>query len=185
MSELTLGGGKATWDSRWSKPSPKYINGVYRSNGMVFIGKTPASEKDYDTLKAIMRGKPYRIDILTVGGLWDAAWTTYADLLARTPPEHMMGGFGSAIYMMQKMFEGVRITENPIWLHGTDEDGVHTMDKIVPPNYGAYHMVHVGDGYMDAYEGAEPDSQADKYIGDKDIFFDDENGWYAVEKMDK
>ncbi len=146
--------------------------------GWVFIGKEAADQNDYDDLLAFVEGvdEPYNYDRLSIQGRWHPRWTYANAIILRIEPEDMMGGLGSNTYRMQKMHTGVKLTEERIWLNWYDEDGNQVMEKVVPPNKGAYHQ----DNNQMIWEGPMPGSQADKYIGDNKIFFDEKNGWYAV-----
>ena len=130
------------------------------------MDKREPTQEDYDNLKAGMDnvGAPsYTVDELTLQGRYHANWTTQEDVLNGTPPEQMDGGFGSNIYEMQNLTPGGLIADDEIWIHG--EGG--TMDKMMPPNSGLYYV----DDLQLAHCGAEPGSAADKYVGDKDLYF--------------
>ena len=171
MSGLTLGGPEGL---RWSNPSPVYVGGQYRSDGMLFIGYGPVTINDLKELDEYMNGKSYGIDQRTLVGRWAENWTTYGDVLSQTKPEHMMGGKGSTPYMMQKVGAGVSFTDEPIW--HTDINGYFV--KAVPQAFGegAYHTIFT-DGYGDNFEGPMPGSQAEELL-QGNYHFDPVDGVY-------
>jgi hypothetical protein len=125
------------------------------------------TEDDYDALAIGMKNvgvTKYDVDDLSLVGRYHADWTTAEDVEDRTPPEQMDGGLGSNIYEMQNLTPGGKIAEKKIWIHGDDD----SMTKMIPPNSGLYHV----DNHQVARAGAEPDSPADKYVGDKELHFD-------------
>ena len=170
----------ATPGSSWSNPSPVYHQGEYHLGaGWVFIGRERANDDDYTALEAFMNGKPYDVDGLATCGRYDRDWTTANDELVGTPPEHMLGGYGSSTYQMQLLYPGVQLTTDAIWLHGTNTEGDPTLEKVVPPNMGAYYL----DDNQMARAGAEPGSHADKYIGEEGIiYFARLRGMYDVKQ---
>jgi len=52
------------------------------------------------------------------------------------------------------------------------------LEKVVPPNMGAYYL----DDNQMARAGAEPGTHADEYIGDKYIYFARLHGMYDVKQ---
>ncbi len=172
MSDLSLGGPGGL---NWSNPSPVYILGEYRSNGMLFYGVHPVTVADFEALNAYMNGNPYSVDRRTLKGRYHPDWKTYGDVVSRSDPKFRSGGLGSDIYELQKVGSGVQFRTDPMWY--TNKQGVFV--NGVPGDIGEYHGIEDG-GYMDYFEGPEPGSPAAEILGDGAYFWDIDNGWYAV-----
>ena len=170
MSDLSLGGGI----SKWSQPSPVYINGEYVTGGMVWMGNQRVTLDDIQLLKNEM-GDSVKIDRGSLVGLYHWAWTS---LWTRYSSGQSAGGVGSEPYELQHVGEGqgAQFTKEPIWYVDCSGEFVNG----IPPEAGCYHMVMVGGGYMDAVEGPEPGSPADKARGNGTFYWDDERKLYDV-----
>lgn len=171
MSDLGLGG---VGPDNWSNPSPVYINGGYVTGGMVWIGKQAVTIDDIRALQDAY-GKNVKIDMGSLVGLYDWSWTS---LFTRHSTGQPMGGVGSTAYENQHVGEsqGAVFAKKAIWY--TDCSG--ELVKGIPPEAGCYHLVMVGGGYMDAYEGPEKGSPADKVRGSGEFYWDEERKLYDV-----
>ncbi len=155
----------------WSNPSPVYRNGKYVTNGMVWVGLQQATEGDIEALKEATGGIA-DVDEASLVGRYHPDWSSNASL--EKPRNARMGGLGSETYQLQKVGEGVRFSDEPMWLR---RGGEMVYDS---PIDGAYHVAKVGVTYTENRDGPEPGSEADVYLGDGEFYFDHKNGWWDV-----
>ena len=157
--------------ANWSYPSPVYHDGKYQSGGMVWMGDQPATEADKQALRVYYTGEGEpAFDELSLVGLFDPEWSCFRHTVK--PTRHPQGGLRSFAYEHQKVGRGVKFTDHAIFHF--NEEGRHVHD--IPPNHGAYHTGVNGD----AYAGPEPDSEAERILGDGLYFWNVKRNWYEV-----
>ena len=180
MSDLQNG---QTVPEGWGYPSPVYVNGEYRTGGMIWLGKEKATEADIQALKASL-GEDVFIDQGTLCGTYTWHWIQFSDkvaLLQGIQPSRM-GGLGSHVYEYQHVGGGDGCTfrkesEGDMWYTNTAGDLVYS---IPPDNAGAYYWVDMGDNYRDAHEGVEQGSAADDALGRGEFYWDEARRLYNV-----
>jgi len=181
MSELTTGG---SLPPNWGYPSPVYVGGEYRTDGMIWMGKERATEADIEALNEAV-GATAGVDDGTLVGIYSPLWITFADKVAflqGNPPTSRMGGLGSQNYENQLVGESDgalfrKPTDGDMWYTTTEGNLVY---GIPPDNAGCYHNVYVGDGYYDPTEGVAQGSAADKILGRGEFYWDEKRRLYDV-----
>ena len=144
--------------------------------GMVWWGTGPATAADIKNLK-IALGDSVKIDEGSLVGLYHPLWISKAD--ADKDRSARKGGYGSATYQNQFVKSGVFFWDQRYdgdgWYYNSDGESV----KGTPPDAGACHQVY-NDGYYDIWEGPEPDTEAEAFLGDSSYYFDVKQGVYQV-----
>lgn len=180
MSDLSLGGGG--FPPNWGQPSPVYVYGEYRTDGLIWLGTGPATSADIEALYDVKPGAA--IDSGTLVGTYAWDWISFSEkvILLQGGTPRRMGGIGSQVYEYQHVGGGDGVTfrkesEGKMWYINKAGDLVN---GIPPDNAGAYHWVDVGGGYRDAHEGVEQGSAADQILGRGEFFWDESRRLYDV-----
>ena len=174
-----------TWQpaNQWEYP------GVY-----LWYGYYEATQNDVDELHKFCKGGGYSnnpnepiIERGTMKGRLALLWHSRQHPLDEEGER--AGGIRSRIYENQivdpipskdaQVPDNVRFRDedDPMWYKDSEGNDVHG----VPPNSGAYHEAHIGDGYYDFFEGPRPDSEAERLLGSGRYVWDDKALLWRVE----
>ena len=155
-----------------------HAGGPGESAGMCWYGVDPATPEDIQEIRDFLNQPDAAIDQMSLCGRYDRNWNTngYSSVGEANPN----GGEGSHTYETQKCGRGVNVwfAKEDIWYY-TDESKTEMVKGIPPENAGAYYRQNMGDGYYDNVAGPEPDSPADKSLGDSGQFgWNNVRAWY-------
>ena len=170
-----------TNQSLWSYPATHFnpVTHEYEHRGMIFMGYEKVTQKQLDQLVKDLGASSIdeiQIDPGTPMGRWHPDYCSYWESF--NSPSSRMGGLGSQTYEHQKVKRGVEFAKEPGWYTSLDGE----LLKGIPGNAGERHMHYVGQDTYDWYEGPEPGSDAEKFLGDGTYAWNKKNSWYVVKK---